>query len=289
MAFSPKTVEDLLLKANRHCCLCRQFKGKNLEVHHIVPQAEGGGDDPDNAIVLCFDCHADVVSYNPSHPRGRKYTSAELRRHRDEWFTVVAAHPAGQPWKVTTEPQGRVKAGTSPPGGIQIAGNNNIAAGGNISINTRTIQRIAFTPGPQHIAEEQARKISEIIKELAEIDQASRRPSKNPYQLWYGKLKRHFNVSNYRAIPAEQGEQAIEWLLRHKAMQRPRLRRADNEAWCKSLYTAIWARSKQRGLSKQDVYDIAYQRLGLKAPIGSLKELGERNLHSLHNIIFGMR
>jgi hypothetical protein len=288
MAFSEQTVEDLLVRANRHCCLCREFKGRNIEVHHMLPTADGGKDDFDNGIPLCFDCHADVLSYNSSHPKGRKYTPRELRRHRDEWFVVVAASAMGRPGRSPNESPSEEDVDTGHPVILRIDGSNNMAAGRDININKRVVQRVVFTPGPQHITESQARKIDELIKELGGIDEASRRPSDNPYAQWWSKLKRHFDVSNFRAIPAERGEEAIEWLQRQKAMQRPRLRRADNEAWRKSHYKGIWARSKQLGLSKPDVYDIAYQRLGLKTPLISLKDLGERNLESLYNIIFGM-
>jgi hypothetical protein len=87
--FDPQTAEDLMVKAARCCCLCRQFKGQKLEVHHIVPEANGGPSTPDNGLPVCFGCHADVESYNNKHPRGRKYRPEELKRLRDEWFKLV--------------------------------------------------------------------------------------------------------------------------------------------------------------------------------------------------------
>jgi hypothetical protein len=64
-----------------------------MQVHHIVPEAQGGPDTIQNAIPLCFDCHEEVGSYNPAHPMGRKFSCDELRRHRDLWFEFVKAHP----------------------------------------------------------------------------------------------------------------------------------------------------------------------------------------------------
>ncbi len=91
MPFSAKVAEELLVKASRCCCLCHQYKGVKIEVHHIVPEADGGTDDIDNGIPLCFDCHAEVESYNTRHPRGRKFTATELKRHREVWFGLVAS------------------------------------------------------------------------------------------------------------------------------------------------------------------------------------------------------
>lgn len=79
-----------MVKAGRRCCLCGAYKGNKLEVHHIVPTEQGGADDPENGIPLCFDCHAEVGSYNKKHPRGTQFRPSELKRHRDRLFAQVA-------------------------------------------------------------------------------------------------------------------------------------------------------------------------------------------------------
>ena len=55
-----------------------------------MPRSEGGADSSDNAIALCFDCHAASGHYNPKHPRGTKFSPGELRKHRDSWHALVA-------------------------------------------------------------------------------------------------------------------------------------------------------------------------------------------------------
>ena len=55
-----------------------------IEIHHITPQAEGGADTIENAIALCFDCHADAGHYNTDHPKGTKYSRPELRMAKEE-------------------------------------------------------------------------------------------------------------------------------------------------------------------------------------------------------------
>ena len=77
------------MDAARHCCVCRRYKGVKVEVHHIVSQSNRGSDDSDNAIALCFDCHADAGHYNLKHPRGTKFSAGELRLARDEWHEHV--------------------------------------------------------------------------------------------------------------------------------------------------------------------------------------------------------
>lgn len=89
MGFPNDVKEKALVAAARRCCVCKEFKGINIEVHHIIPRSEGGGDTFDNAIPLCFDCHADAGHYNPRHPRGTKFSPQELKNHRDNWYRIV--------------------------------------------------------------------------------------------------------------------------------------------------------------------------------------------------------
>ena len=89
MPFDTKTKEDVLVYCGRCCCLCHKFCGIKMEIHHIKPQAQGGSDEFDNCIALCLECHAEVGSYNPKHPKGNKFTENELKRHRDDWINKV--------------------------------------------------------------------------------------------------------------------------------------------------------------------------------------------------------
>lgn len=71
-----------------------------MELDHLVPRAEGGSDDIENAIPLCFECHAEVHAYNDKHPRGRKFKSEELRAHKEQWLAICRDRPdalAGAP------------------------------------------------------------------------------------------------------------------------------------------------------------------------------------------------
>jgi hypothetical protein len=88
--FSSKVVDQLLIACRRRCCLCLRFRGRNLEIHHIEPQAAGGSGEADNGIPVCYDCHAEIESQSNM---GRKFSAAELRGHRNNWFAVVAHNP----------------------------------------------------------------------------------------------------------------------------------------------------------------------------------------------------
>lgn len=90
MPFHEKDKRALLIKSGRRCSLCWKYCGTKIEVAHIIPEVEGGSDDEDNGIPLCFDCHAEVGHYNPNHPRGNKFSPKELKEHRERLFQYVA-------------------------------------------------------------------------------------------------------------------------------------------------------------------------------------------------------
>ncbi|NWF91435.1 MAG: HNH endonuclease [Syntrophaceae bacterium] len=100
MGFSKEIRTKVLIAAARHCCVCHRYKGVKVEVHHIIPEADGGDDSFENAIALCFDCHNDAGHYNNCHPRGSKFSPRELRLARDTWYKIVSEkyiHPPSEP------------------------------------------------------------------------------------------------------------------------------------------------------------------------------------------------
>jgi len=283
MCFSLEVAEELLVKSARCCCLCRKFKGTKIEVHHIVPVANGGSDNSDNGIPLCFDCHADVMSYNAKHPKGRKFRSVELKKHRDQWFILVQAGGA--------LPDGKETGNAEMPAPFSIIqqnkGNGNFIVGRDLNLNPRTVVKNSINPGPEHITDEQALQVRELINKLAMMDKQAGRSSS--HQQWYTKLYKRFGITSYKLILLEQLEDVVLWLQQQKARQRPMLRRSNNPAWRKNIYSAIYARARELGIDKSQLYQIAYQKLKPDKPVNSLTELGERNLEKLRVYLFSLQ
>lgn len=77
MPFSDALRESVKDQCHFTCCWCRnnQFK---VEVHHIIPQAEGGPDTEDNAAALCSNCH----TLYGANAELRK----EIRLRRNQWY-----------------------------------------------------------------------------------------------------------------------------------------------------------------------------------------------------------
>ena len=79
MAFSEKVKLEARRKSNFRCCICEKlFSG---EVHHIIPESEGGPDKLDNAVLLCPNCHD---SYG-GNPEKRK----QMKQKRDHWWELM--------------------------------------------------------------------------------------------------------------------------------------------------------------------------------------------------------
>ncbi len=107
MAFSRKDAANLLVQCHRRCCVCHRFCGSKIELDHITTAAEGGDDSIDNAIPVCFECHAEIHSYNDKHPRGRKFQPDELRGHKEQWLEICKKRPeviVSASWQIDVGP-----------------------------------------------------------------------------------------------------------------------------------------------------------------------------------------
>src|SRR5262249_24098476 len=94
MGFKRSEADDLLVTCHRRCCVCHRFCGFKTELHHIEQRSESEDDSLENAIPLCFECHAEVQLYNDKHPRGRKFHPEELRSHKKQWLAICKEQPA---------------------------------------------------------------------------------------------------------------------------------------------------------------------------------------------------
>ncbi len=93
MPFKRAEAAKLLAACHRRCCICHRFCGVKMELDHIEPRSEEGPDSIENAIPVCFECHAEIHSYNPKHPRGRRFRPEELRNHKKQWLSVCQDRP----------------------------------------------------------------------------------------------------------------------------------------------------------------------------------------------------
>ena len=86
----PRFTEGLKKKvrnrADLRCCIAGCHK-PDIDIHHIVPRADGGENTEDNAAPLCAGCHRTY---------GRDPTKRKMiREHRDKWYKTVAGEAPG--------------------------------------------------------------------------------------------------------------------------------------------------------------------------------------------------
>jgi len=93
MSFNESQAAELLAACHRRCSVCHRFCGVKMELDHIVQRADEGPDDIENAIPVCFECHAEMKLYNVKHPLGRKFRPNELRLHKQQWLDICKANP----------------------------------------------------------------------------------------------------------------------------------------------------------------------------------------------------
>jgi hypothetical protein len=90
--FSEEVKRKVLLWSYRHCCICGKACGLDIEIAHINPAKSRGADDIDNAIPVCYSCHADLGRYYDKHPRGTKYKDEEIKKRRNQVYEQYTSH-----------------------------------------------------------------------------------------------------------------------------------------------------------------------------------------------------
>lgn len=85
--------EEIKLKVRRRahfkCCMCQR---PYVEVHHIIPEADGGEDTEENAAPLCPWCH----EIHGNDRTKRKY----IRQARDGWYEICAKRYSSDPDRI---------------------------------------------------------------------------------------------------------------------------------------------------------------------------------------------
>ena len=77
MPFSERLKAKIRKSSHFRCCLCKAI---GVEIHHIIPEEEGGLNTQDNAAPLCPSCHE---TYGANRSK-RKF----IREARDCWFEI---------------------------------------------------------------------------------------------------------------------------------------------------------------------------------------------------------
>lgn len=166
---------------------------------------------------------------------------------------------------------------------------------GHININPKINKITKVQPNSQdHISQEQARNISEIVKDIIIILEGSgkinnKEERSKAFAEWNGKFNRKFKITTRTMLPKEDYKEALSWIRKQHGMQISKLRRTDNPAWRNKRYTGIYSKLGELNLPQETAKEIANSIFKLKNPITSLKELGEQNLEKLYKKVMSMK
>ncbi|MEI7732188.1 MAG: TIR domain-containing protein [Verrucomicrobiota bacterium] len=158
---------------------------------------------------------------------------------------------------------------------------------GDIVMGNKTVgrPRVNFTPGPQHISPETARKLYELVKDIVERLTISGGNVQKAFQRVWGDFNAHFSLTTYKELPREKTDEGIAYLRQWRASKNSRLRNADPEKFRTAQLKGIWPRSKSLGFTDADLYAFASKKLKLPDSITSLNELGNQQLARLNRFL----
>ncbi len=166
-----------------------------------------------------------------------------------------------------------------------INGNNNVQViGGNYIVTEKVIEKTEVKHDAElHISDAQAYEIQSRVKKIAESLSGS---SQNSYAASYVAFNKKFKLTSYKLLPKDKFNEAIKWLDKQIAINRPKLQKVDKEQYRKDMYRSLNARANQL---KIDIHKFANTELNLKKPISSLKELSDTRLRKLYEKLFSIR
>lgn len=174
-------------------------------------------------------------------------------------------------------------------------GTNNTNINGDNNTITNTVNHYhktpkienKITPDESHISGNQVNNIKALINEIVEKEVIGGMVKSKAFAKWHKQLQRYMNVSSHLLIKEEDYDKAISYLKQYNALKRSKTRRRDIDYWKKDLYKAIYAKSNELNISKQELYNIVNERYNKN--ITSLKELGEQNLDKLRRYLFSIK
>ncbi len=171
------------------------------------------------------------------------------------------------------------------PATVSVTGaHNHVQVAGRDVVNTtRHVVRNEITPNDSHLTADECAELRTIIAEVADrMADAGGAPN---FAAVHRQLQRRYQVASYLLIPRERFDDALAFLKRQRAIHRGALRQRNPAAYAGDFFRTIHARSRELGWDRAHLCAFAQDRLGLRQPLGSLRELGPNQLRSLADLM----
>ncbi len=175
-----------------------------------------------------------------------------------------------------------------------ITGDNNVQVGVNNGhiIHTKKVKvttEVLHAPG-QHITDAQALQIREKITEIAGMVATNKGSIGSMIKKEYNAFYNQFGCTSYKLLPSDKFDEAITWLAKRTAYHgKKNLRHGDTPEWRKKQYTAINTRARQLGMDRDKIILFAQDKLELKEPLESIKDLSSTRLEKFYKFIFALK
>jgi hypothetical protein len=166
---------------------------------------------------------------------------------------------------------------------VQGTGNHVEVAGRDIVRTERHIVRNAITPDESHLNPTECAEIRRVIAEVA--DRMADDSGAPNFAAVHRMLQRRFEVASYLLIPRELFVDALAFLKQLRGRYRRALRRRNPSAYANDFFRVIHACSRQLGWDRSRLCEFAGDRLGLREPVVSLRELGPNQLRTLAEVL----
>lgn len=176
----------------------------------------------------------------------------------------------------------------------EITGDNNVQVGINNGqiIQTKKIKQVTevLHDANNHITDTQALEIREKLTEIVNMVASNGGNKTLLFPKEYRAFYKQFGITKYTLLPKDKFDDALIWLAKRAAYYgKKNLRHGDKDEWRKKQYTAIYARIKQLGMSKEDLLIFAVEKLALKKPLTSIKDLSDTRLQKLYDFVIRKR
>jgi len=166
-------------------------------------------------------------------------------------------------------------------GGVGVIGN--VQSGANINVvNTSrfvTKTKAEVKPGAEHITEEQATKLTALVKDVVELEERTRKVPKSYRAVWAA-LNAHCRVTRYRLIAAADYAKAEKYLYMWigRLNSSAKAATSDNDTWRKRRFAYIKINTKD-----DEEWLAAYLRKTFKT--SSIKELDDTDLDRTYRAV----
>ena len=169
---------------------------------------------------------------------------------------------------------------------VRVAGRGNQVhvAGRDLVISTeKHVRRNVITPDDRHLTADQRDALRDVIGEVA--DRLAVGDGDPNFAAVHRMVQRRFGVASYLLIPRDRYGDALGFLKQQRAIYRSRLRRRNPAAYQRDFFRAIYAGVCKLGWDRSHIFEFAGEKLGLKKPLTSLKQLGPNQLKSLADVM----